>query len=307
MARRAKLTLFKLARQLESKETKWPSVWRVPQEAPPKKLKRRPGYTPVSPSDLGESVLVTRFASWSGNRHPKKAVEDAAPQPEFAELRSNVYACVLASGSRTDRMSRGIFPKAMLTLIGITREDQFSSGDSSEQKSKAAYLVPLSAVPYQKVESPRVYVQCSHEIWAQLASSPKAYHKITGMMHSQGKSRPVPFNASQAKPPTNAISLVEDGLIDDMKQALTDALKTPGAASLVHQEGLHLTWRDDVSGFTDNGTVGVASVVGIDLAGELRKLVSEAMRTLHIDDLYISHGHATRVLLSLWRYQLYKL
>jgi hypothetical protein len=300
MARHGKHTLSKLVKRLSAAETHWNRQWQPPSEQPSRNdviLKRRPNYVPRLSNELEESVLLTHFTKWSGDRYPKQRVEREAPQPNFAKLESNVYAQLLSERCRMDQISRGIFPRSILTAFSIT----LSVTNEEAASMPRQLLTPLPRVDRHASMGPKMYVHATRELLNDVGSS-MAYRKILGKMEKTTKSRPLNFNASQVEWPTDMNAKLNHVLLEDVRHSLKKAaISADGVISTPRDGYFCLSWREGTVAFSDDGIVGIRSIVDNDIAEELRLVVCKSLGTDVLDTAYVFRPYGSNILISLWR------
>lgn len=128
--------------------------WLVP--LPAKKLlpRKNPNYTPLHEGQLEQSVLISHFQRWSGNRHPKK--KHKMSKSIMTGLDCNLFANILATSIRSEKITDALLPEALLIRLGLVH--------SSEGKG---IISPL--LHFENHIGKCAYVYCNHSAFDMLS------------------------------------------------------------------------------------------------------------------------------------------
>jgi hypothetical protein len=261
-----KIVLRQFINVLEEKEYR---KWLVP--LPAKKLlpKKNPSYVPINENDLDQSVLITHFQRWSGNRHPKQKY--GASKPIMDGLGSNLFARMLAAPVRSDKVSSALLPEAVLVKLGLV-----SSTDGK------GLLTPL--LHSEKQLSKGAYVYCNCSAFDLLSRG--LWRKVEGLTKSSSQ--------SAISNPNEAYSYVwRDDSIDFYKRLLFQDLKQVAqrlkASNTKYERApqsleYNLSWvpsqdrdNDCLIDLTENKlTFNMSSILGPDYSSELKQILGSS-------------------------------
>lgn len=148
--------------------------WYVP--LPTKTLvpRKAPNYKPVHEDDLGQSVLITHYQRWSGNRHPK---DKSLPlsRSVMPGLDRNLFASILASPMRADKITNALLPGDLLIQLGLINPPH------GEEKGVITPLLSTKAYPGRKA-----YVYCNSKAFDTLSSG--VWRKIDALLRIRNQS-----------------------------------------------------------------------------------------------------------------------